>query len=720
MTLDGCATDRHDLLTRLRSSLRFSSSSARLAPLHWRGLLEPLRELPVRGLSDAPPPPAASAPLLVYHAYARSLAMAQFAPVSRNSMPYSEILGPVSAISAALESQGVRFAIEGKAALLIELYTSVDLSKLQVLDEMLKTQTPISTMIIDIWVDPSESHRMRQLFPSLRWDHATSAFYGFADRWSRMVTGGDADLFPMRFHLRHPAPDTIVRTLCGPGHSTQVMRVPIRSAADQLVDYCATIVAADPLRRWRGFEDILSKDAVHLMGLILRTAASIPLAQRATFSLGRWSTCTSHQTHRFPHDDYSKFVWELETILGWPEFVLWAAEEDRKAGHLGTETEVEEAWQKYSDFLKHILGALLPRIALRGLSGVEEARRRPSPDSSPFLSLQHSIPMAQFVPQASSPELPYCQILGPIYHLGQTFDQHRVRYAVEGEAALLTEIWTSDTPAGLFVYDEIAFRTEELRSMVVELWLHPDDVGILRPFFPGTTLPPRGSEGSASHILYAYDWHTMGYGHGVNGGAPHPWRLHLRFRHKEPDVVSKMLLKSGAGMDYVMVHIKTAAATLLDYFITIVAADPLAHGDDFTHIPLAASDIHMMGLIIRTQLAYNQLESSDFSINFWQRALRGLAHGGHLPRSGVDRHSMREQDFLNAVYNIVTHRAFAPWAAAADHHFRAEHDLVTFLHAWLNYSHAIELFVAQYIPYRISTHRQPRQLPALPMRPHNN
>uniref|UniRef100_A0A0K3CS54 FGENESH: predicted gene_17.54 protein n=1 Tax=Rhodotorula toruloides TaxID=5286 RepID=A0A0K3CS54_RHOTO len=244
--------------------------------------------------------------------------MAQFAPVSRNSMPYSEILGPVSAISAALESQGVRFAIEGKAALLIELYTSVDLSKLQVLDEMLKTQTPISTMIIDIWVDPSESHRMRQLFPSLRWDHATSAFYGFADRWSRMVTGGDA--------------------------------------ADQLVDYCATIVAADPLRRWRGFEDILSKDAVHLMGLILRTAASIPLAQRATFSLGRWSTCTSHQTHRFPHDDYSKFVWELETILGWPEFVLWAAEEDRKAGHLGTETEVEEAWQKYSDFLKHILG----------------------------------------------------------------------------------------------------------------------------------------------------------------------------------------------------------------------------------------------------------------------------------------------------------------------------------------------------------------------------
>lgn len=93
--------------------------------------------------------------------------MAQFAPVSRNSMPYSEILGPVSAISAALESQGVRFAIEGahillqqmeyreltllhdagKAALLIELYTSVDLSKLQVLDEMLKTQTPISTMV---------------------------------------------------------------------------------------------------------------------------------------------------------------------------------------------------------------------------------------------------------------------------------------------------------------------------------------------------------------------------------------------------------------------------------------------------------------------------------------------------------------------------------------------------------------------------------------------
>ncbi|BGP68728.1 hypothetical protein NBRC10513v2_002063 [Rhodotorula toruloides] len=271
--------------------------------------------------------------------------MAQFAPVSRNSMPYSEILGPVSAISAALESQGVRFAIEGKAALLIELYTSVDLSKLQVLDEMLKTQTPISTMIIDIWVDPSESHRMRQLFPSLRWDHATSAFYGFADRWSRMVTGGDSYLIALQ-----TAP-TYFR--CA---SISVILPQIQSAADQLVDYCATIVAADPLRRWRGFEDILSKDAVHLMGLILRTAASIPLAQRATFSLGRWSTCTSHQTHRFPHDDYSKFVWELETILGWPEFVLWAAEEDRKAGHLGTETEVEEAWQKYSDFLKHILG----------------------------------------------------------------------------------------------------------------------------------------------------------------------------------------------------------------------------------------------------------------------------------------------------------------------------------------------------------------------------
>ncbi|BGP30443.1 hypothetical protein JCM10296v2_002198 [Rhodotorula toruloides] len=281
--------------------------------------------------------------------------MAHFAPVSRSSMPYSEILGPASAISAALESKGVRFAIEGKAALLIELYTSTDFSKLQVLHEMLATQTSISNMVIDIWVDPSESHRMHQLFPSLRWTQDMSVFYGFANRWSRMVLGGDADSFPIRLNLRQSAPDTIKRTLYGPGHSTQLMRVPICSAADQLVDYCAAIVAADPLRRRHGFEDVLSKDAVHLMGLILKTAASIPLAQRATFSLSRWPTCTSRQTHRFPHGDYSRFIWELKTILDWPEFVLWAAEEDRKAGHLGTEMEVEEAWLKYSAFLKHIV-----------------------------------------------------------------------------------------------------------------------------------------------------------------------------------------------------------------------------------------------------------------------------------------------------------------------------------------------------------------------------
>ncbi|KAL7340028.1 Proteophosphoglycan ppg4 [Rhodotorula toruloides] len=639
--------------------------------------------------------------------------MAQFAPVSRNSMPYSEILGPVSAISAALESKGVRFAIEGKAALLIELYTSVNLSKLQVLHEMLATQTPISNMIIDIWVDPSDSHKLRPIFPIVHWDgQDTSVFYGYAHRWSQMAASGDADSFPIRLNLRQAAPDTIQRTLYGPGHSTRVMRLPIRSAADQLVDYCATIVAADPLKRWRGFAGILNKDAIHLMGLILRTAASIPPAQRAAFSLGRWSTCTSHQTHRFPHGDYAKLAWELETILGWPEFVLWAAEEDRKGGHLGTETEVEEAWQKYSEFLKHILVALelCCLEALRGFSGLEEARRWLCRPSSPPAFSYWSL-MAQFVPQASSPELHYCKILGPIWVIAKTFSQHRIRYAIEGEAALLTEIWTSDTPAGLFVYDEIAFRKEELRNMVIEIWIHPDDVDAVRPSLPGAYLPSQGSEGSASYMLYAPDWHSIGY-----GTVPQPWQLHLRFQHTRPDVEPKMLLEAGAGMDHVMVPIKTAAATLLDYFVTIVAANPLAHGDDFTHIPLATFDVHMMGLIIRTQLAYNELQSSDFSINFWRRALHDLARGGHLPRSEVHQYRMDEQEFLNAVYNIVTSNPFPPWAAAADFHFKHEHehDLHKFFDEWRRYSQAIARFVAQYIPHRISTHRNQLQLPAPP------
>lgn len=213
-------------------------------------------------------------------------------------------------------------------------------------------------------------------------------------------------------------------------------------------------------------------------------------------------------------------------------------------------------------------------------------------------------------------------------------------------------------------------------------------------------------------------------------------------------------------MDHVMVPIKTAAATLLDYFVTIVAANPLAHGDDFTHIPLATFDVHMMGLIIRTQLAYNELQSSDFSINFWRRALHDLARGGHLPRSEVHQYRMDEQEFLNAVYNIVTSNPFPPWAAAADFHFKHEHehDLHKFFDEWRRYSQAIARFVAvrsfpsrraiprdlrsgskrdfcdfdpfylrwprtradtslpaqQYIPHRISTHRNQLQLPAPP------
>lgn len=103
--------------------------------------------------------------------------------------------------------------------------------------------------------------------------------------------------------------------------------------------------------------------------------------------------------------------------------------------------------------------------------------------------------------------------------------------ASAGEAALLTEIWTSDTPAGLFVYDEIAFRKEELRNMVrvrtrsrsksvradtpsqvIETWIHPDDIDAVRPSLPGAYLPSQGSEGSASYMLYAPDWHSIGYG----------------------------------------------------------------------------------------------------------------------------------------------------------------------------------------------------------------
>ncbi|BGP30445.1 hypothetical protein JCM10296v2_002200 [Rhodotorula toruloides] len=117
--------------------------------------------------------------------------------------------------------------------------------------------------------------------------------------------------------------------------------------------------------------------------------------------------------------------------------------------------------------------------------------------------------MAQFVPQASSPELHYCKILGPIWVIAKTFSQHLSKVC---EAALFTEIWTSDTPAGLFVYDEIAFRKEELRNMVVEIWLHPDDIDAVQPFLPGAHLPPQGSEGSASYTLYAPDWHSIGYG----------------------------------------------------------------------------------------------------------------------------------------------------------------------------------------------------------------
>ncbi|BGP23145.1 hypothetical protein JCM10295v2_002039 [Rhodotorula toruloides] len=83
------------------------------------------------------------------------------------------------------------------------------------------------------------------------------------------------------------------------------------------------------------------------------------------------------------------------------------------------------------------------------------------------------------------------------------------------EVALLTEIWTSDTPAGLFVYDEIAFKREKLHDMVIDIWLDPADIDTLRPFFHGTVLPPRGSEGSAHHTLYAPNWHSMWYGEKV-------------------------------------------------------------------------------------------------------------------------------------------------------------------------------------------------------------
>ncbi|BGP23144.1 hypothetical protein JCM10295v2_002038 [Rhodotorula toruloides] len=76
--------------------------------------------------------------------------MAQFAPVARNSMPYPEILGPISAVSAALQSRDLKVGCSklatqaevdhlretGKAALLTELYTAVELSRLQNLHEI--------------------------------------------------------------------------------------------------------------------------------------------------------------------------------------------------------------------------------------------------------------------------------------------------------------------------------------------------------------------------------------------------------------------------------------------------------------------------------------------------------------------------------------------------------------------------------------------------------
>lgn len=69
--------------------------------------------------------------------------------------------------------------------------------------------------------------------------------------------------------------------------------------------------------------------------------------------------------------------------------------------------------------------------ALRGFSGLEEARRWLCRSSSPPAFSYWSL-MAQFVPQASSPELHYCKILGPIWVIAKTFSQHRIRYAIEG------------------------------------------------------------------------------------------------------------------------------------------------------------------------------------------------------------------------------------------------------------------------------------------------
>jgi hypothetical protein len=160
------------------------------------------------------------------------------------------------------------------------------------------------------------------------------------------------DVFPVRLHLRHGGPDTILRTLYGPRTATHGIHVPIRSAADHLVEYCAAIVEADPLAPKHKFEGILDKQAIHLMGLILRIAAAVRTDQRSEFSLSRWRTCAAQS---FPHEDYQKFAQELIDIIGWPEFALWAAKEDLNAGHHGTETQVEDAWFKYCDFLEHFL-----------------------------------------------------------------------------------------------------------------------------------------------------------------------------------------------------------------------------------------------------------------------------------------------------------------------------------------------------------------------------
>ncbi|BGP30444.1 hypothetical protein JCM10296v2_002199 [Rhodotorula toruloides] len=269
--------------------------------------------------------------------------------------------------------------------------------------------------------------------------------------------------------------------------------------------------------------------------------------------------------------------------------------------------------------------------------------------------------MAHFPPQAGSPDVNPFQIIGAVYTLADIFNASGVRYAIEGQSALLTEIQCSNSPNHNLVYMELTHCNTSLHNMTIEAWVHTEDMHKLSACFPHVQLPGEGSPAHTTFFLRARTWTQFNAAWAV----PLPFCVHLRFSHEVPDIIDPPLFHPGPGLSYVKVKLKTFAETLLDYLVAIVQADPASH-NDWAEIELAPHNVHLMGLIIRTQFAYDQLQSSDFSINLWRHALRCLVVNHHLPRS------LSMQVCLDAVRNVVSSPTFAPWAAAADTRFEVQ------------------------------------------------